>query len=342
MQIQQTYLVGITLVIFIITGCKKERITALQDEISLEVPSHFPTPHYSFTNNPLSLKKFELGRQLFYDKTLSFDNTISCADCHHQQYAFSDADQQFSQGVNGLLGKRNSPPLYNLIWNTSFMWDGGINHLEIMPLAPITDPLEMNISMTDLLVKLNASSSYKLLFQEAFAVDVITDYELFHAFAQFTGLMISANSKYDRYIHGKATLTTEEISGLNLFRNHCAQCHSEPLFTDMGFHNNGLDSSFIDDGRYLITSTPSDKGKFKTPSLRNVELTAPYMHDGRFATLEDVIQHYSNEIKSSPTLSPLLNDGFEFTVQEKSDLIYFLKTLTDYSFLTDPRFSPND
>jgi cytochrome c peroxidase len=329
-------------VILLLFSCKKEKITALQDEIKLEVPSYFPQPNYNFQGNPLSTKKFELGRKLFYDTYLSIDNTISCASCHHQQYAFSDAGNALSAGVNGTLGSRNSPAMFNLIWNTSFMWDGGINHIEIMPLAPITDHREMNISMPDLIAKLNSSSSYKALFKDAFEVETITDYELFLALAQFMGMLISADSKYDKYIQGKATLTASELAGLELFRNHCASCHIEPLFSDMDFHNNGLDEEFEDEGRYLITLLASDKGKFRTPSLRNIEVTGPYMHDGRFHTLEQVLDHYSDGIQQSSTLAPGLVSGILLSSQDKTDLIAFLKTLTDYGFLSNPKFSPVD
>jgi cytochrome c peroxidase len=326
----------------ILAACNKGKVEVFQDPMALEIPPHFPQPHYNFDGNELSEEKIELGRKLFYDEFLSRDNTVSCASCHHQAAAFSDPGQALSVGVEGRLGKRNSPPLFNLAWHPSFMWDGGINHIEIMPLAPLTDPQEMDITVPDLLQKLNSNLQYRYLFEKAFGVSTISDYELFLALAQFMGTMVSGYSKYDRYISGNVDFSSDEKDGLLLFRDHCATCHQEPLFTDFDFHNNGLDSVFLDNGRYLITLIQSDKGKFKTPSLRNIELTYPYMHDGRFSSLHEVLEHYQSGVQHSPTLSPLLEHGISLTNDDVEKIITFLLTLTDYAFINNPKYSSPD
>lgn len=325
-------------------GCNKDQaITPFENEGIFELPEHFPEPVYQFDKNNFTSKGFELGRELFYDPFLSSDNTVSCASCHFQNAAFSDPGKALSNGVNSAQGRRNSPALFNLIWNTSFMWDGGINHIEIMPLAPITDPSEMNISMADLIEKLNNNSSYKSSFKEVFGEEEINDQKLFYALAQFMGALVSSTSKYDKYVNGETQLDPQEMEGLTLFKNNCASCHSAPLFTDNSFKNNGIDSVFNDLGREEITLQTSDKGKFKVPSLRNVALTYPYMHDGRFNSLEAVINHYSEGVIHSNSLSeeiPL--GGFQFNNSEKAALLSFMYTLTDWDFVQNNRFSkPN-
>lgn len=304
------------------------------------IPDGFPDPVYKFQNNPVSDAGFALGRKLFYDPILSRDSTISCGSCHQQFAAFSHAGHNLSHGINGLLGNRNSPALFNIAWIPEFMWDGGINHLEVQPLAPIANPVEMDENINNVMVKLQRSPTYRTLFQNAFNTDSITVQLTMRAFAQFMGTMISANAKYDKYRNGNGTLSSQELNGLQLFRTHCASCHREPLLTDMSYRNNGLDSFFnADPGRAKITHLPQDSGCFKVPSLRNIALTSPYMHDGRFLTLGQVLDHYSTGIKQSATLDPILmNGGISLTLQEKNDLISFLESLTDPKFITDSRF----
>jgi cytochrome c peroxidase len=246
----------------------------------------------------------------------------------------------FSLGVNNTVGKRNSPALSNLAWYPNFMWDGGINHIETFSFAPITNPLEMHETMSNVVAKLNASAHYKEKFKKAYGSETVTDQNLLKALAQFMAMMISADSKYDNYILGKTTFSSAEENGLQLFRTHCASCHTEPLTSSFGFANNGIDSDFSTDlGRGLVTQDPNDNGKFRIPSLRNVELTYPYMHDGRFFTLSQVLDHYSNGIVQSSTLDPSLGTGFYFTSQEKQDIITFLNTLTDQNYLANPFLS---
>lgn len=327
----------------LITGCKDDdkEETGSPGPVSFYVPDGFPTPVYSFQNNPLTPAGFALGRKLFYDPILSRDSTISCGSCHQQGVAFAHADHTLSHGIDGLLGNRNAPAMFNIAWIPLFMHDGGINHLEVQPFAPIANPVEMDESLGNVIVKLKRSTYYPAMFEAAFGNDTITTQLMAKAMAQFMGTMISADSKYDKYRTGKAPLSTQELSGLALFRTHCESCHREPLLTDNQFRNNGLDSVFTKDpGREIITLNPADSGKFRVPSLRNIELTKPYMHDGRFQTLNQALNHYTSGIKQSSTLDPLLSGGnIPLSSQDKSDIIAFLKTLTDYKYITDKRFS---
>ena len=316
------------------------------DNIRQVVPEGWPNPVYTFANNPLSENGFELGRALFYEEMLSRDNTISCGSCHQQFVAFAHADHNLSHGIDGLFGIRNAPGLFNLNWNPSFMWDGGVNHIEIQPFAPINNPVEMDGNLNDIIVKLNNSNKYKQLFKNAFGDDSITSQRIFYAITQFQGMLYSYNSKYDYYKRGEVggEMNAQELSGYNLFVQKCSSCHKEPLFTDYEFRNNGLSVNAIlqDTGRSHITGAANDRFKFKTPSLRNVALTAPYMHDGRFNTLDEALNHYTSGIVNYGTLDPILQNGITLSVQEKADIRAFLFTLTDYKFVNDQRFKdPN-
>jgi cytochrome c peroxidase len=302
-------------------------------------PAHFPPPVYDFANNPLTKEGFELGRKIFYDTRLSRDGTISCGTCHAQPHAFADHGTAVSLGVENRPGLRNAPPTVNLAWMPHFMWDGGINHIEVMPLAPFTDPLEMDMTMPEIMEFVKNDPGYKAMFRKAFGTSEINSQKLLHALAQFQGSIVSYRSKYDQYLLGKAVLSANETKGLALFNAHCASCHSGVLLTDFSFRNNGLDTAFADEGRARITLNPSDLGKFKVPSLRNVALTNPYMHDGRFATLAQVLDHYSEGIQQSPTLDPLLAAGIPLSDDEKNALLAFLNTLTDWELLRELRFS---
>ena len=332
----------LVLIVFTISSCDidppiKEELPA--DNIIFVVPQGWPQPHYDFSTNPLTKEGFILGRKLFYDTKLSRDNTISCGSCHQQFAAFSHLDHKTSHGIYGLFGTRNAPPLYNLNWQTNFMWDGGVNHIEVQPLAPITNPVEMDENMNNIVAKLQGDANYRAMFKEAFGTETVNTQLIFKAITQFQGMLVSYNSKYDKYSRGETTLTTNEMNGLNVFQQKCNACHTAPLFTNFDYVNNGLDNVFADEGRAKITLLPSDSGTFKVPSLRNVQLSRPYMHDGRFETLEQVLDHYSGGIKNSNTLSPLLNSGIPLTSQEKKDIIAFLKTLTDNTFKNDKRFA---
>jgi cytochrome c peroxidase len=315
------------------------------DNVKEIIPQGWPTPFYNFSNNPITPEKFILGRSLFYETMLSSDNTISCGSCHQQFVAFANADHDLSHGVNGLLGLRNSPALQNLNWNTSFMHDGGVNHIEVLPAAPITNPVEMNESIINVVNKLSQSGKYRELFKKAYGDESVDSKKMFKAIAVFMGTMYSYNSKYDKVKRGEDSFTTSEQSGYNIFIQKCASCHKEPLFSDFEFRNNGLmpSTALRDSGRAHITQDLSDLYKFKTPTLRNIEKTAPYMHDGRMTSLNQVLEHYNSGIVSSPTLDPVLQSGsIALSLQEKTDLLAFLRTLTDETFLTDKRFAdPN-
>ncbi len=319
-------------------ACRKEIVKSEVQPLTFEQPAHFPAPHYTFANNTLTDYRFSLGRDLFYEKRLSSDNSVSCANCHAQNHSFADHNVAFSTGVNSSLGTRNAPALINLAWSPSFLWDGGVNHLDVFSFAPITNPLEMHETMQHVVSKLNADSLYRAKFRRAYGTEEVTDQHILQALGQFTAMLVSANSKYDQYVLGETSLTSDELAGLNLFRTNCASCHSEPLFTDHSYRNNGLDSVFTDEGRYHITQNQEDLGKFKVPTLRNVAYTYPYMHDGRFFTLDQVIDHYSEHVLSGGTTESTLLP-MHFSDTEREQLKRFLYTLTDYSFLSDYRFS---
>lgn len=333
----------------IVTGCRTDPAASPGPDssllISFAVPQGWPQPLYQFQGNTLTQDGFELGRKLFYDPRLSRDNTISCGSCHQQFAAFAHLDHSLSHGIDGLFGTRNSPALYNLAWHPAFFWDGNVSRLEDQPVHPIENPVEMDEKMGDVLQELHGDADYKTAFRKVFGDETMTAQGVFKALSQFMGAMVSANSRYDKYIRGEngGSLTTQEMNGLTLFRQKCAACHTEPLFTDFSYRNNGLvpDVVLQDSGRALFTHSPDDKYKFKVPSLRNVELSRPYMHDGRFNTLDAAVEHYRTDIFVSLTLDPILSDGIVMTDGEKSDIVSFLKTLTDTTFTKDKRFSEN-
>jgi cytochrome c peroxidase len=315
-----------------------------KQDVAFKKPKGFPKPIYDLEKNKPTPEGFMLGRKLFYDPILSKDNTISCATCHQQFAAFAQTDHSFSHGVNGLFGKRNAPALQNLIWRDAFMVDGGINHLDLQPIAPITNPLEMNESLNSVLKKLQQNKEYVTLFKYVFKDSTINSTNFLKSLSQFLSLLISADSRYDRYIHKKDTLSKSELNGLKLFRVNCASCHTEPLFTDNLYRSNGIGINPVikDSGRFLITRLPTDLMKFKVPSLRNIEVSYPYMHDGRFYSLKQVLNHYAKISSPKNEVDPVLKQGMQLNEQDKTDIIAFLKTLTDKAFLKDKRFmNPN-
>ena len=312
-------------------------------DVQFEKPLGFPQPVYDLKENKTTPEGFVLGRKLFYDPILSADSSVSCAFCHQRIAAFAHIDHTLSHGINGLIGNRNVPPLQNLIWQQNFMWDGGINHLEVQPLAPLSNSKEMGESLKHVLEKLQRNKGYVIDFNNVFKDTIITSDKLLKALAQFTSLMISSNSKYDKYVKGEEELTEGELRGLQLFRSHCSNCHAEPLFTDNTFRNIGLkpDTALRDSGRIKITGVADDYMKFKVPGLRNVAMTYPYMHDGRFRTLQQVLKHYADG-KFYTNYDKAIEKNVGLTSQEQADIISFLKTLTDEQFLHDRRFAdPN-
>jgi cytochrome c peroxidase len=306
-------------------------------------PAGWPSPVYTFSANPISNEKFELGRALFYDPILSRDNTISCGTCHQQNAAFANSDHRVSHGIDNIEGPRNAPPIFNMNWHPLFMHDGGINHLEVQPLGPISNPIEMDENISNVLVKLAASEKYRVMFGKAYGSEEITSERMLKAMAQFMGLMYSNNSKYDQFKRREngVSLSDAEARGYSVFQEKCNGCHTEPLFSDFKFRNNGLkvDPLLNDSGRARITKNIGDLYKFKTPSLRNIALTSPYMHDGSISTLEKCLDHYSSGIVNHTNLDPSLEYGIPLSPGQKSDVIAFLKTLTDYTFVYGKRFS---
>ena len=309
------------------------------NDIHLVIPNGWPYPHYNFTGNVLTKDGFILGRKLFYDPQLSRNNTISCGSCHQHFAAFSHLDHKVSHGIDGKLGNRNAPALFNLNWQTNFMWDGGVNHIEVQPLGPISNPVEMDQSIVNAVNKIQNDVSYSKLFKDAFGTEKVTSQLILKALAQFMGMLVSSNSKYDLYKQGLATLNASELNGLNIFLAKCNTCHTAPLFTNFQYKNNGLDTVYKDPGRGRITLLEADSGTFKVPSLRNVALTRPYMHDGRFNTLSQVLDHYVSGVKNSSTLSSELIGGVILSPLEKLDIISFLNTLSDNTFIHDARFN---
>lgn len=306
------------------------------------VPEGWPQPVYDLSKNPPTPAGFELGRHLFYDPLLSRDTTISCASCHLQATGFAHVDHALSHGIAGRIGRRNAPAILNMAWSRSFMWDGGVNHLDMQPLSPITSPEEMDETMEHVVHKLNATEKYRRMFAAAFGDSLATGQKTLLALSQFVLLLNSYNSRYDKYIRNEpgGELTEQEQNGLALFRAHCASCHAEPLFTNGEFANNGLpaDTALMDTGRMRITQNPEDSLKFKVPTLRNIQFTYPYMHDGRFKKLSEVVNHYSGGVQQSRTLDARLQTPMALSHEEKIDLIAFLLTLTDRDFLFDRRF----
>jgi len=302
-------------------------------------PDYFPIPIYDFKNNPLSKKKIELGRRLFYDPILSKDNTISCASCHSPYNSFAHTDHDLSHGINDQIGNRNAPALFNLAWQKSFMWDGAINHLDVQALAPISHPKEMNETIKSIVLKLQNHSYYPLEFYEAFQDSAITGEHVLKALSQFQLTLVSANSKYDQVKKGAKTFTEQENNGYDLFKTNCNSCHTEPLFSTYEFAYNGLaiDTTLNDFGRMKITEESADSLSFKIPSLRNLSFTSPYMHDGRFKKLQQVLNHYTAGINESTIISEALKKPIVLTSNEKTDLIAFLLTLNDSDFVFDKK-----
>jgi cytochrome c peroxidase len=312
----------------------------LTTPLYIEIPDRWPKPVYDFSKNPVSEEGFQLGRNLFYDPILSRDNTISCASCHSQSNGFTHIDHAVSHGIDGKKGNRNSLALVNLAWSKNFMWDGGVNNLEVQAINPITNPLEMDEKLENVVAKLQLSQKYRTLFEKAFGDKEVTSQRLLKALAQFTSMLISSDSKYDKVMRHEAVFTDQEQNGYELFKSNCASCHKEPLFCDDKFENNGLkpDADFKDGGRIRITKNNRDSLRFKVPTLRNIELTGPYMHDGSINNLQMVLFHYTENIHDSPTLSPQLNKKIVLSQQQKDNLLEFLKTLTDKAFINNPRF----
>lgn len=327
---------------FVINACKKSGDAGGLHPLPFETPAGWPAPHYAFAGNPLTEEGFSLGRKLFYDGRLSKDGNFPCASCHQQFAAFATFDHPLSHGFDNQFTLRNAPGLFNMAWLTEMHWDGGINHIEVQPLAPITAPNEMAEDINTVVGKLQQDAEYRKLFRSAFGDENVTSQRMLLAITQFVASMVSSNSKYDKMKRGQATYTPDEQSGYQIFQSKCAGCHAEPLFTDNSYRNTGIpiDPVLNDFGRMRITGRSSDSLKFKVPSLRNVYLTFPYGHDGRFYAIANVLEHYADEVQDGPTVDPLVKNKIPLSNVEQFYLQTFLRTLTDSTFITNPRFAP--
>lgn len=348
---------AVLLIVF--SSCKKEGLAETKDltdlhPVKLLFPANFPALQ-EHPDNPLTAEGIELGRKLFYDVRLSGNNKISCASCHRQNLAFSDGLALSNQGFSGKQLSRHAPVLFNLAWaDQGLFWDGGAKNLESQALGPLTSEEEMHQDLYELEAELKAIPDYVKQFKAVFKSE-IRSAEVLKALAQFQRTLISANSAYDQYTtQGKSTaLNAEELLGMKLVADKCGNCHSGALFTDQRFHNNGIDAQFSDEnegiyqGHFRVSFNPADLGKFRTPTLRNVRLTAPYMHDGRFKTLEEVLDHYQSGIKISLTTDVSLfqhqgKPGIPMSNEEKKAIIAFLDALSDHEFITNKKQRENN
>jgi cytochrome c peroxidase len=351
------YLTLLFVGILLINACNKDedpKVVIDETPFLLEYGA-LPAPDLP-ADNPLTVQGVELGRMLFYETLLSKDGTQSCASCHVQIDGFSDTTR-FSIGVEGLPGGRQAMPIFNMAWHSNeFFWDGRAHLLRDQSLLPIQDPLEMNETLDNVVAKLSAEKIYRDQFTRAFGSDEISPEKMSLAMEQFMMSIVSYDSKYDRYLAGAVELTESEERGRLLFETEynpffpdlsgadCAHCHGGANFENDQYMNNGLDTDaeFEDMGREDVTENSADRAKFKVSSLRNIAVTPPYMHDGRFQTLEEVIDHYNEGIKESSTADPTVlntkDTGLFLTDQDKEDLINFLKTLTDDTFLNNEAY----
>jgi cytochrome c peroxidase len=305
------------------------------------VPAHFPSPIRTDGEALCTPERVALGRALFYDEILSRDATVSCASCHQQNYAFTQHGHRVSHGVEDRLGTRNSLPLQNLAWQPSFLWDGGVHNLDLFPPLPISNPVEMDLSMDSAMARLRNSPRYRVLMRAAEGDDSISTSRVLKAFSAFMLTMISSTSPYDDALVGRTQRTSEQERGNTLFQQHCTSCHVPPLFTDHSFRNTGLLPSVVDDrGRATITLDPRDAYAFKVPSLRNVEVTGPYSHDGRYRTLREAVAHYRDNVTALPGVDPAVAGGLALSEREIDDIVAFLRTLTDRSFLINKALGP--
>jgi len=319
-----------------------------------QLPTYVPAPTAP-KDNPTTVEGVLLGRHLFYDPILSGDNTLSCAGCHKQQDAFTDL-RKFSEGIDGSLGTRQSMALFNMDFGADgFSWDGSAKTIEQQVVEPVANPIEMHEDWANAIAEIEATDLYPDLYANAFGPGDITVERSAKAIAQFLRTIVSFNSKFDKSITPGTgiSLTEQEERGKLVYEGEtgqCFHCHSAGvgIFTDGRFSNNGLDyaetiNDFPDPGLGARTGNDEDYGKFKIPSLRNIELTPPYMHDGRFETLEEVVDFYSEEIQFSPNRDPIMvaefPNGIFLSDEDKVDLIAYLKTLSDYEFIVDERYS---
>ena len=310
--------------------------------LAFEVPPGFPAPAYNFQRNPLTVEGVELGRYLFHEGRLSKDGNFPCSSCHQQIASFTTFDHDRSHGYNHSHTLRNAPALINLAWLQAYRQDGSAATLEEVSLAHITAPDEMAETMAGVIGKLQPDTIYQRLFKAAYGDERITDHRILNAITQFLLTIVSADSKYDRVKKGTVTFTPQEENGYQVFQAKCATCHTEPLFTDFSYRNIGLpiDNFLSDFGRMRVTNNRADSLKFRVPTLRNVELTSYYTHDGRSGTMRHMVEHYRSRVQQGPTLDPSLTNGIALTNTELDNVLAFLRTLSDSSILHNPKFGP--
>jgi len=289
----------------LLLSCNKNDSTTVKavTPVSFTQPAGWPNAVYNFADNPLTEQGIALGKKLFYDGRLSKDGQFPCASCHQQDAAFGTFAHDLSHGFNNSHTLRNAPPLQNLAWYSEFHHDGGITHLDLQPLAPITNPVEMAETIDNVLNKLRADAVYRSMFAAAFGSEEINTKRMTQALSQFMLTMVSADSKYDKVMRGEATFNLPESLGYDIFKQKCASCHKEPLFTDLSYRNTGIpmDAVLQDKGRMRITQNPADSLKFRVPSLRNIMVSSYYGHDGRFFDVYQVLEHYNSGVINGPT-----------------------------------------
>jgi cytochrome c peroxidase len=357
-------LLSIALIVLLFSQCKDEEPTiipiAVGTPYTLQIPSGFPQSNIQ-SDNPLTEEGIKLGRFLFYEKALSGDGTQSCGSCHIQERAFTDVTAT-SVGINGDFGTRKAMPLFNLAFHDQFFWDGRSLTLEEQALIPIEDPIEMDNTLETAVARLQADPLYPPMFRAAFGSNTVSSENIGKAIAQFERTMISSNSKFDSVIRiqSGASFTALEQRGYELFTSDfdpnggfggdCFHCHGERetsfLFgafgRDLQFINNGLKEVYADEGRALVTGKPEDIGKFKVPSVRNVEFAFPYMHDGSIPSLDSLIGFYNFGGHLHANIDPNMKaagQGRNWSAGQKQALAAFLRSLSDYKFLEDTAFS---
>lgn len=346
---RQISIAGILAVVVFFTvqsSCKKNDATpgdgaTTPTPLAFNKPAGWPNPQYDFTQNPLTQEGFKLGRKLFYDARLSSDGSVSCGNCHQQFASFVMFDHDLGHGVNGTHTLRNPQPIINLAWHKEMMWDGGVNHIEVQPLVPFTAPNEMNETLNGIMAKIQGDATYRKMFKDAFGDENITSQRMLKAITQFMLMIVSADSKYDRVKKGLENFTPLEDIGYQFFKTKCNACHTEPLFTDLSYRNNGrpLNTVLQDYGRMRITNNPADSLKFKVPSLRNAALTYPYTHDGTIYGLDQMVDHYRFNVVNHSSTDPLVRSGIAMTTTEKAGVVAFIKTLTDTTVTKNVLFS---
>jgi cytochrome c peroxidase len=322
----------------VLDSCKKEK-TFSPTIVNFTVPQGFPQPFYNFQTAPLTQEGILLGRKLFYEGRLSKDGFHSCSSCHQPVAAFTTFEHDRSHGYNNSHTLRNAPGLFNLAWYPYFNQDGSEKDLAALFRKHIEHPNEMGENMETVKKKIMADATYRRMFTGVYGDDKITSARIFDALTQFVLSLVSVDSKYDKVTRGEASFTTAEQNGYNLFKQKCASCHKEPLFTDFSFRNVGLevDMNLKDYGRMRATGKPEDSLKFRVPSLRNVEFTSYYTHDGRLSLPRHMLWHYRSGVNQGPTLDPLLKNGIVITATEEDELVAFMRTLSDSAFLNNPK-----